>query len=117
MRSSRLVFEWLLLTLEIGRAILSIRRSLQRLSPLYQHKEIENALESIRVFFDTPSETLRNALLITLKSSIKELRSCEVPIEKVPSNRLQTIISEFALIRTILLNVDSFPLIKGDSCR
>jgi uncharacterized membrane protein YccC len=117
MRSSRLVFEWLLLTLEIGRAILSIRRSLQRLSPLYQHKEIENALESIRVFFDTPSETLRNALLITLKSSIKELRSCEVPSEKVPSNRLQTIISEFALIRTILLNVDSFPLIKGDSCR
>jgi uncharacterized membrane protein YccC len=117
MRSSRLVFEWLLLTLEIGRAILSIRRSLQRLSPLYQHNEIENALESIRVFFDSPSETLRNALLITLKSSIKELRSCEVPSEKVPSNRLQTIISEFALIRTILLNVDSFPLIKGDSCR
>jgi len=116
MRSSRLVFEWLLLTLEIGRAILSIRRSLQRLSPLYQYNEIENALESIRVFFNTPSETLRDALLITLKSSIKELRSSEVLSEKVPSNRLQIIISEFALIRTILLNVDSFPLIKGNSC-
>lgn len=113
MRSSRLVYEWLLLTLEIGRAIVSIRRTLQRLHPQYRHKSIDNGLESIRVFFETPSEALRNALLNTLQSALAELRLSE----NGHSNRLQTVITELALIRTVLLRVDSFPVITEDSCR
>ena len=117
MRSSRLVFEWLLLTLEIGRAILSIRRSLERLYPHYRHKSIDNALESIRIFFDAPSESVRKGLLITLKDSLHELRINELPNEKVQSNRLQTVMNELTLIRTVLLNIDSFPVVTEDSCR
>lgn len=116
MRSSRLVFEWLLLTLEIGRAILSIRRILQRLHPHHSDRSINNTLELIRMFFDSPSESLRSALLISLKSSLHELRLSEIPNEKVHFNRLQTLMSELALIRTILLSVDSFPMITEDSC-
>jgi uncharacterized membrane protein YccC len=117
MRSSRLVFEWLLITLEIGRAILSIRRTLERLYSHYHHRSIDNDLKSIKIFFDLPSESLRIELLETLKNSIHELRSMEKPSEKVQFKRLQTVISELALIRTILLNVNSFPVIKEDSCR
>lgn len=113
MRSSRLVFEWLLLTLEIGRAIVSIRRTLQRLHPQYRYESIDNGLKSIRVFFETPSEALRNALLNTLQNTLDDLRLSE----NGDSNRLQSLITEFALIRTVLLRVDSFPMITEDSCR
>jgi uncharacterized membrane protein YccC len=113
MRSSRLVFEWLLATLEIGRSILAIRRSSQR----YPHLHITSALESIKRYFETPSESTQSVLLVTLKETIASLRSEDKPSEKIPLKHFESLITEFSLIRTVLLNSTTFPLSKEDSCR
>ncbi|MBV5320604.1 MAG: FUSC family protein [Sulfuricurvum sp.] len=113
MRSSRLVFEWLLATLEIGRSILAIRRSAQRYSDLH----ITRSLESIKRYFETPSESTQTVLLVSLKETISSLRGGDKPSEKIPLKHFETLITEFSLIRTILLNSTTFPLSKEDSCR
>ncbi|MDP1784130.1 MAG: FUSC family protein [Sulfuricurvum sp.] len=116
MRSSRLVFEWLLSTLEIGRAILTIRRTLQRIYLRYHTKSIDIALESIKDYFETPSLSQREQLLNTLKNTLQELRLTQMPSEKAQFKRLQTLIVELALIRTVLLNSQTFPVVTEDSC-
>lgn len=117
MRSSRLVFEWLLATLEIGRAVLTVRRSTQRLYAHYQHPQIAGALDSIKNYFEAPSHSLREALLIDLKETIAVLRDAPRPSEPIQKKRFESLIVEFALIRTVLLHSTSFPLVKEESCR
>ena len=117
MRSSRLVFEWLLATLEIGRAVLTVRRSTQRLYAHYQHPQIAGALDSIKNYFEAPSHSLREALLIDLKETITVLRDAPRPSEPIQKKRFESLIVEFALIRTVLLHSTSFPLVKEESCR
>ncbi|MCX6073848.1 MAG: FUSC family protein [Campylobacterales bacterium] len=116
MRSSRLVFEWLLATLEIGRSILTIRRSIQRLYTHYRHPHIDSALESIQHYFKTPSEASKESLMIALKETISTLRSAKRPSETVQLKRFENLIVELSLIRTILHNSTTFPIIKEDSC-
>ncbi len=117
MRSSRLVFEWLLATLEIGRAILVIRRSIKRLYSHYQQTHIAVALESIKGYFDMPSESRREVLLMALEETISTLRNTDRPHEAMQKKHIETLIIEFALVRTVLLNSTTFPLAKEDSCR
>ncbi|MCX6076871.1 MAG: FUSC family protein [Campylobacterales bacterium] len=116
MRSSRLVYEWLLSTLEIGRAILAIRRSIQRLYSHYQHPIVGNSMELIKNYFETPSISGRDQLLSTLQKGLKELHLSPMPAEKGQRKRLETLIFELTLIRTVLLNSETFPLILEDSC-
>lgn len=117
MRSSRLVFEWLLATLEIGRAILTIRRSLKRLHEDFQSIHFSMALESIKTFFESPSQEYRENLLERLDGALIVLRSGTFPNEKGQLRRYETLIIEFALIRTIIFNSTTFPLLKEESCR
>jgi len=117
MRSSRLVYEWLLTTLEIGRAILAIRRSIQRLYAHNRHPRISDALESIKSYFEGPTDVRREFLLRELKETIAILRSSDRPNEKVQFKRFESLITELALIRTVLLHSTTFPLAKEDSCR
>lgn len=117
MRSSRLVFEWLLATLEIGRAVLTVRRSTQRLYTHYQHPQIAGALDSIKNYFEAPSHSLREALLSDLKETIAVLRDATRPSEPIQKKRFESLIVEFALIRTVLLHSAGFPLVKEESCR
>lgn len=117
MRSSRLVYEWLLSTLEIGRAILAIRRSLQRLYRQYHHSSIDTALESIKEYFASPSPLGRNELLSLLEKSLQELHSFQLPSQKGQRKRIQRLIVELGLIRTVLLNSATFPVVTEDSCR
>lgn len=117
MRSSRLVYEWLLSTLEIGRAILAIRRSLQRLYAQYHHPSIDAALESIKEYFESPSALGRTELLSILQKCLQELHSVQLPSQKGQMMRIQTLIVELALIRTVLLNSATFPVVTEDSCR
>lgn len=116
MRSSRLVYEWLLSTLEIGRAILAIRRSRQRLYSMYNHSSIDPALESIKIYFETPSPSGREKLLNALQKSLQELHSTQMPSEKGQLKRMKTLLVELALIRTVLRNSSTFPLVTEDSC-
>ncbi len=117
MKSSRLVFEWLLATLEIGRAILAIRRGMQRLYPHYRHPQIGVAIESLKHSNETPDDEHRKALLDTLKETIKTLRNTERPGEKIQLKRYESLIVELALIRTVLLHATTFPVVKEDLCR
>jgi len=117
MRSSRLVYEWLLTTLEIGRAILAIRRSIQRLYVHNRHHRIADALESIKSYFEAPSEERRELLISDLKETIAILHRAHRPNEKVQLKRFESLIVELALIRTVLLHSTTFPLTKEDSCR
>ena len=117
MRSSRLVFEWLLATLEIGRAILTIRRSLKRLQEDFQSIHFTMALESIKTFFEAPSEIYRENLLERLDGALIVLRSGTFPSEKGQLRRYETLIIEFSLIRTIIFNSTTFPILKEESCR
>lgn len=117
MRSSRLVFEWLLATLEIGRAILVIRRSMNRLYAHYRQSHTLTALETIKRYFETPSESDRVVLLHQLEETITTLRNTDQPNETMQKKYRETLIIEFALIRTIVLNSTTFPLAKEDSCR
>lgn len=116
MRSSRLVFEWLLATLEIGRSILAIRRSLKRIPPQFHSHSLDMALESIKDFFEEPSDLGRAGLLEGLNETISSLRSSSYPTERGQLKRYEILIVEFALIRTIVLNSTTFPLIKEDTC-
>ncbi len=117
MRSSRLVFEWLLATLEIGRAILTIRRSLKRLQEDFHSIHLTIVLESIKSYFESPQDSERETLLNRLDAALLVLRSGTFPSEKAQRKRYETLIIEFSLIRTIIVNSTTFPLMKEDSCR
>lgn len=117
MRSSRLVFEWLLTTLEIGRAVLAIRRSLQRLYLQYQPPGIDSVLDSIKNYFEAPTLSGRERVLMQLHTSLQTLHEAQMPLEKAQLKRMQTLIVEMALIRTVLLNSSTFPVLTEDSCR
>lgn len=116
MRSSRLVYEWLLSTLEIGRAILTIRRSIQRLYSHYLHPSVNSVMELIKSYFETPSVSGRDQLLSTLQKSLQELHSSPMPTEIGQRKRVEILIVELTLIRTVLINSETFPLLSEDSC-
>ncbi|MDD5157923.1 FUSC family protein [Sulfurimonas sp.] len=106
-RSNRLVYEWLLATLEIGGAIIRVRKNLNRLNG--EFKMINQSLEGIKQYFQAPTEALRQSLLESLKNAIKSLH--------VEHKQEANIVAELPLIRTILLSRVSIPMPKEGSCR
>jgi uncharacterized membrane protein YccC len=106
-RSSRLVYEWLLTTLEIGGAIMRIRKNLNRLEA--ECKLVDQTLEAIKEYFQTPTEALKQTLLDSLESTIKSLH--------VKQKEEIHIIAQLSLIKTILLSRVAIPVFKEDSCR
>lgn len=117
MRSSRLVFEWLLSTLEIGRAIIAIRRNMEKLEVSYPIGSVEETLIAIKIYFNEPSKTKLNLLLSILREALTTLQLSPIPVEKRESRRLQTIIVELSLIRTIMFDESSLPIPTEDTCR
>ena len=116
MRSSRLVFEWLLSTLEIGRSILVIRKSLQRLHERHRLGVVEETLKAIGTYFAAPSPAGREAVLDALRESYTRLNEYPLPLEKAQRRRLETMRIEIALIRTVVRNSKSFPLVTEEIC-
>lgn len=93
MRSSRLVFEWLLATLEIGRAVLTVQAEyMARLYTHYQHPQIAGALDSIKNYFEALPP--REALLSDLKETIAVLRDATRPSEPIRRSRFESLIVE-----------------------
>lgn len=117
MRSSRLVYEWLLSTLEIGRSILAVRQSLLRLDPRHRHGTIQTALESLQTFFESPSRSRREGLLNALRDCRQEVRSANMAEGQVDAMEMERLKIELALIRTVVLNSATFPLYREDACR
>ncbi len=115
-RSSRLVFEWLLSTLEIGRAIISVRRNIKKMGHSYSLGSVHRSIHALKLYFDEPSEHKLHRLLETLKESIEILNSDEILREQIDIKRIHTVLNELALIRTIMLNEIALPIEKEESC-
>lgn len=74
------------------------------------------ALESVKSF-ESPSQIYRETLLERLDAALMVLRRGTFPEEKGQRRRYETLIIEFALIRTIVFNSTTFPLLKEESCQ
>lgn len=106
-RSNRLVYEWLLTTLEIGGAIMRIRKNLNKLDGKFEM--LNQTLQEVKQYFQAPTEALKQSLLESLKSAIESLH--------IEQKQEVHIIAQLSLIKTILLGRASIPVIKDDSCR
>ncbi|MDD2357152.1 MAG: FUSC family protein [Thiovulaceae bacterium] len=105
-RSSRLVYEWLLTTLEIGGAIMRIRRNLNRLDR--ESVLVDKTLESIKEYFQTPTEVSKQTLLKSLEGTIASLH--------IKQKEEIHIIAQLSLIKTILLSRVAIPVFKEELC-
>ncbi len=117
MRSSRMVFEWLLSSLEIGRSILVIRKSLSHLNPEYHPILARSVLQKIPHYFESPSVEKKEKLLELLRDCYEEFDLMKCPVEKAQYRRQKNLRTEIAMIRTVLFNSTNFPLLSEDVCR
>lgn len=117
MRSSRKVFEWLLTSLEIGRSILVVRRSLLRLHEEYHPALARTLLQKMPYYFEAPSAEKREKLLALLRDCYEEFDSMKCPVEKAQYRRQKNIRTEIAMIYTVVRNSPNFPLSSEDVCR
>lgn len=117
MRSSRMVFEWLLSSLEIGRSILVVRKSLLRLHEEYHPALARTVLQKILHYFESPSVDKREKLLAALRDCYEEFDSMKCPVEKAQYRRQKNLRTEIAMIYTVIRNSANFPLSSEDVCR
>jgi uncharacterized membrane protein YccC len=115
-RSSRLVFEWLLSTLEIGRAVIAVRRNRKKWPPTVVAMSVDSAISSVKSYFSKPSRETRTLLLDALKEALTLLNESEVSANTTEIKRIKKVVNELALIRTIILHEQSLPVIVEDSC-
>lgn len=109
MKSSKMVFEWLLSTLELGRSILTIRKSLLRLHEEYHPALIYIALQRIIDYFESPTQPKKEKLLETLHQCFKQFDKLKCPVEKAQHRRQKNLKTEIAMVYTIISNSESFP--------
>lgn len=109
-RSSRLVYEWLLFTLEIGGAIMRVKKMMKRLKIDEQSEPLGELLNLIREYFEKPTESLHVRVLGELKDAIERLHVGE-------GRTLHSILVEFATIRTMMLRTSAIPIVLEDGCR
>jgi uncharacterized membrane protein YccC len=104
-RSSRFVFEWLLSSLEIGRAVIAVRKVLESRAVPSRHGKIDAALQALQIYFEIPNQGTSRQMLQAL--------------EDVLQNEVSdiNIYDEIALIYTIVSNPASLPTYKEDACR
>ncbi|WP_345987313.1 FUSC family protein [Sulfurimonas sp. HSL1-2] len=117
LRSSRLVYAWLLSTLEIGRAVIAVRRGRKRLPLSAASDSVDGAIYAIRNYFATPSEQMRRMLLATLKEAVAVLHAQGASAGASELKRIKKAAAELALIRTIMLSEGSLPVVMEDTCR
>ena len=117
MRSSRLVFEWLLSTLEIGRALLNLKLSLQTFpheGPIFT--STMRGLRIIQTMYARGTFEDKDHVIKILLTIIDRLHRI-TPSSISQKHHLETLIIEFQLIRTLLSNESSLPKLTEDLCR
>ncbi len=116
-KSSQIVFEWLLSTLELGRSILTIRKSLLRLHPEYHPILIHSVLQQTMDYFESPTEQKKEKLLNVLHHCFEAFDTLKCPLEKAQYRRQKNIQTEITMLHTIISNSESFPKTMEDICR
>lgn len=69
----RVVIEWLLLSLEIGHAAIAIREHVREDDGQKSLNPVHDALESVAMLFESPSEKTRQAAIQVLELAIRQL--------------------------------------------
>ncbi|WP_345979185.1 FUSC family protein [Sulfurimonas sp. HSL3-2] len=115
-RSSRVVYEWLLSTLEIARAIIVIRKNMKKIEYGYRSFKIAGALKSIAVYFKNPLESNEKKLMTSIQEALSVLDQKRISSEQRYQKRYLAIADELVLIRTIFIYKIKLPIVKEDTC-
>ena len=112
-QSNTLIFQWLLSTLEIGRAIINIKSELEELKKENQPNTVYKILNLIEVYFLEKNEDKKEKILFLFKEEFIELERNRVFKSAMEQKRMQNIILEISLIYTLISNNISLPS-KGE---
>ena len=110
-RSSRYIFEWLLSTLEIGRAIIAVRATMKKVDSGFLNQKITSTLEEMKNYLEHYKQSDLAKLFLALKESVEVFERME--IDKVVQNR---VIVELLIIQTMLKNTAALPILQEDIC-
>lgn len=111
-RSSRLVFEWLLSTLEIGRAIIIVRTTVKKVDSVFINQKLNLFLEAMQNYFENYKDNDLTIVLKSLKEALEALERIEVD-----AVLREKIIVELMLMQMLLKNRSALPIIQEDGCR
>ena len=109
LQSNSLLFQWLLSTLEIGRAIIDIKNELQNLKNENQVKIVYDILDLIKNFFLEIDEYKKEIIFKELKKDFIELEKNLVFKLTAEQKAINNIQIEIRLIYTVMLNKISLP--------
>lgn len=112
-QSNSLIFQWLLSTLEIGRAIINIKNEHEELKKANQLEIVYKILNLIEVYFWERNEDKKEKILFLFKEEFIELERNRVFKSAMEQKRMQNIILEISLIYTLISNNISLPS-KGE---
>jgi len=107
-RSGARVFEWLLSTLEIGRAVIAIRRQLER--GRVPNDSAQRALEALRAYFSAASEAEYAVLTRRLEVALRELH--EALESDTAPEKGRKLRDELSLIRILVSEKEALPILK-----
>lgn len=103
-QSNTMIFEWLLSTLEIGRAIIVIKNELLEIKDHNQIKKVYDILDLVKNYFQEKDENNKQIIFFQLKEKF-------ILFEE--QKKMQNIFLEITLIYTLILNNISLPT-KGE---
>ena len=103
-RSSRFVFAWLLSSLELGRAVITLQTGLKQEMPAKVRDKIQKAIKSIGAYFELPKEQNQSQMIACLEELLQEVKEPK------------SVSDEIALIYTIVSDQTALPTHKEDVC-
>lgn len=112
-KSNVLIFQWLLSTLEIGRAIIDIKNGLKEFEENKQPDIVCEILDLIKNYFSEKNEEKRELIFKKIKEQFMELNSDNSYKSAIEQKIMHKIFLELSLIYTLLLNKISLPS-KGE---
>lgn len=112
-KSNVLIFQWLLSTLEIGRAIIDIKNGLKEFENNKQPKIVYEILDLIKNYFLEKKEEEKELIFRKIKKEFIELENSSFYKSAVEQKIMHKILLELSLIYTLLLNKISLPS-KGE---
>lgn len=107
--ANSLIFQWLLSTLEIGRAIINIKSELKEFKEENKPVIVFEIVNLIEEFFKEKKEDKKEKIFSLMKDSFIELENKKVYKSAIEQRVMQSIILELSLIYTVMLNKISLP--------
>ena len=112
-QSNAQIFQWLLSSLEIGRAIIDIKSELKEFKKETQLKLVYEILNSIEKYFSQKDSNKQDEYFSNFQKNFIELIEDKTFKTSMEQKRIQNIILEISLIYTLMLNNLTLPF-KGE---